>query len=192
MRVLTGENAGIRQNLPEVNDVSGFRDSEGQREMGEKSMKDKGTMTIVAGIACLGLLVAGCGEGPRNGAPIAGSPDGIVEYLGVSDAGEIEHKEGNFLELVNRTDQKLVLVDFWASWCGPCVRLAPHLEQIRKNWGDKIEVVKVDVDQVPQIAQHLGISSIPDVRIYRGGIQVGNFVGMLPHEEIDALLKSLQ
>jgi thioredoxin 1 len=155
-------------------------------------MSRVGILSILAGISCLAILLAGCGEGPKNGIPIAGTPDGVVEYLAVTDAGEIEHKEGNFLELVNRKDQKLVLVDFWATWCGPCVRLAPQLEQIRKDWGDKLEVVKVDVDQVPQIAQHLGINSIPDVRIFRNGTQVGSFVGLMPRAEIEALLKSLR
>jgi thioredoxin 1 len=155
-------------------------------------MRDIGQLALVTGIACLGILVAGCSEGSRNGQPIAGCPDGIVERLVVADQGEMEHEEGNFLELVDRKDQKLVVVDFWATWCGPCVMLAPHLEQVRKDWGDKIELVKVDVDQCPAIAQHLGISSIPDVRIYRNGTQVGNFVGLRPREEIEALLKSLQ
>jgi len=158
----------------------------------ESEMNKFGLLSILAGIFCMAIVVAGCGEGPKNGTPVTGTPDGVVEYLAVSDAGEIEHKEGNFLELVNRTDQKLVLVDFWATWCGPCVRLAPSLEQIRKDWGDKLEVVKVDVDQVPQIAKHLGINSIPDVRIFRNGTQVGSFVGLIPREEIEALLKSLQ
>lgn len=155
-------------------------------------MSKFGSVRLVAGIFSVAIFAAGCSEGPKNGVPIAGTPDGVVEYLTVSESGEVEHGEGNFLELVERSDQKLVLVDFWATWCGPCVRLAPHLEQIKKDWGDRIEVVKVDVDQVPQIAQHLGISSIPDVRIFRNGTQVGSFVGLMPRPEIEALLKSLQ
>ena len=145
-------------------------------------------------ITTLAVLVsaAGCGRGPRAGVPIAGCPDGTVEYLSLSESGEIEHKEGQFLELVNRKDQKLVIVDLWASWCGPCRMLAPHLSKIKKTWGDKVEVVKVDVDKSRAIAMHLDASSIPDVRIYRNGTQVSDFVGVMPYADIESLLKSLE
>ena len=155
-------------------------------------MKTIGRLAFLAGITCLGFCVTGCGAGSRNGVPVAGCPDGAVEYLVVSDAGEVEHKEGKFLDLVNRSDQKLVMVDCWATWCGPCRKLAPELDAIRKAWGDRIEVVKVDVDQSPEIARHLGVSSIPDVRIFRSGIQVESFTGYMPRQEIESLLKSLQ
>ena len=143
-------------------------------------------------IAVFASLIAGCQEGPTTGAPIAGCPDGTVEYLTVSDSGRIEHSEGGFLELVDRKDQTLIVVDFWATWCGPCRMLAPHLEAIKKDWGDKIEVVKVDVDKNQAISGHLGINSIPDVRIFRGGTQVADFVGAMPRAEIESLLKSVQ
>lgn len=134
----------------------------------------------------------GCNQGPRNGKPIAGSPDGSVDLLTLATDGSIEHSEGKFLELVQRTDQKLILVDFWATWCGPCRQLAPTLEKIKAKWGDNIDVVKVDVDKCPEISDYLEVTSIPDVRIYRGGTQVGDFVGTMPFSEIDSLLKSLK
>jgi thioredoxin 1 len=137
-------------------------------------------------------LCLGCNQGPQNGKPIVGAPDGNVELLTLTSDGNIEHSEGKFLELVQRSDQKLILVDFWATWCGPCVALAPSLEKIKSKWGDKVEVVKVDVDECPEISGYLDVSSIPDVRIYRGGTQVGSFVGTMPFAEIDSLLKSLQ
>lgn len=147
-------------------------------------------------VTCFTLLLAafclGCNQGPRNGKPIVGSPDGNVKLLTVAADGTIEHTEGKFLELVQRTDQKLILVDFWATWCGPCRQLGPTLEKIKTKWGDKIEVVKVDVDECPAISQYLDITSIPDVRIYRGGTQVGDFVGTMPFAEIDSMLKSLK
>lgn len=147
-------------------------------------------------MTCCSLLISalclGCNQGPRNGKPIVGSPDGNAEFLTLTADGTIEHSEGKFLELVQRTDQKLILVDFWATWCGPCRQLSPTLEKIKSKWGDKIEVVKVDVDQCPAISQYLEVTSIPDVRIYRGGTQVGDFVGTMPFAEIDSLLKSLK
>ncbi|MEY3172465.1 MAG: hypothetical protein RLZZ436_378 [Planctomycetota bacterium] len=138
------------------------------------------------------LLLAGCQEGPTTGRPLGDAPDGAVEILVVDKDGNIQHVEGKFLEAVKRTDSRLVLVDCWAEWCGPCKRLGPILEEIKKSWGDKLEIVKVDVDQNPEIAQHLGAESIPDVRIYRSGTQIGEFVGLMPQAEIEGYLKSLE
>lgn len=147
-------------------------------------------------VCCLvvfGALLVGCQDGPTSGAPVAGCPDGTVEYLTVADSGRIGHTDGAFLELVDRKDQKLVVVDFWAPWCGPCLELAPRLEEIKKDWGDRIEVVKVNVDKNKPIARHLRVKGIPDVRIFRGGTQVADFVGsQMTREEIESLLKSLQ
>jgi thioredoxin 1 len=145
-----------------------------------------------AAFATMAFSLSGCEQNSQNGRPIAGTPDGTVETLVIAESGEVEHSEGSFLELVDRSDQKLVLVDFWASWCGPCRRLAPELVKIKKEWGDKIEVVKVDVDQNKDIARFLNIKAIPDVRIFRHGTQVASFGGPMPRAEIHSLLKSLE
>lgn len=146
---------------------------------------------LIFSIAML-LTMPGCNDLPSTGKPIAGTPDGIAEIMVLSKDGDIALEEAKFLEAVARTDQRLVLVDFWAPWCGPCRQMAPSLEALKKKWGDKLDVVKVDVDQNSAISSHLGISSIPDVRIFRNGVQVGDFVGAMPKDEIDALLRSLQ
>jgi len=138
------------------------------------------------------LTAPGCNDLPSTGRSIAGAPDGIAEIMVISTNGDIELEESKFLEVVSRTDQKLVLVDFWAPWCGPCLQMAPSLVAMKKKWGDKLDVVKVDIDQNSAISEHLGIHSIPDVRIFRNGVQVGDFVGVMPKDEIDALLRSLQ
>jgi len=146
----------------------------------------------VGTLCFLTLMVIGCHHPSMVGTTVKGAPDEAVEVLQIGDDGAIQHAQGRFLELVDRTDQKLVVVDFWATWCGPCRLLGPHLEAIKQKWGDDLEVVKVDVDQATAVASHLNVSSIPDVRIYRNGKQVGDFVGLMPREEIEALLKSLQ
>ena len=146
-------------------------------------------------LTCLFVLLSilpGCGDLPTSGMPIAGCPDGTAELMAVGAAGQIQLESIGFLEAVDRKDQKLILVDFWAPWCGPCRQLTPAIEATKLKWGDKLDVIKVNVDENNAIAAHLQIHMIPDVRIFRNGTQVGDFGGVMPADEIDGLLRSLQ
>ena len=147
---------------------------------------------LLAVLVIVLCAVPGCNNLPTTGMSIAGTPDGVAEILVVTSSGETALKDIGFLEAVDRKDQKLVLIDFWAPWCGPCRQLSPALEATKKKWGDKLEVVKVNVDDNLAIARHLGVTGIPDVRIFSNGTQVGEFVGVMPGDEIDGLLRSLQ
>lgn len=75
---------------------------------------------------------------------------------------------------------KPVLVDFWAEWCGPCRQVAPVLDQIAAEYGDKIEIVKVNVDEEPGLAQQYGVISIPALQVFQGGQLVKQMVGAKP------------
>ncbi|MEY4349816.1 MAG: hypothetical protein RL719_1113 [Actinomycetota bacterium] len=75
---------------------------------------------------------------------------------------------------------KPVLVDFWAEWCGPCRQVSPILDEISAEYGDKIEIVKVNVDNEPQLAQQYGIVSIPALQVFQGGQLVKQMVGAKP------------
>ena len=143
-------------------------------------------------LAAILIALPSCSDLPTTGIRIAGAPDGTAEVMAVATTGQIELEEVAFLEAVDRKDQKLVLVDFWAPWCGPCLALTPEIEATKLKWGDKLEIVKVNVDENPALAAHLRIQAIPDVRIFRNGLQVGDFAGVLPKDEIDGLLRSLQ
>lgn len=147
---------------------------------------------LLVGLAVFLFALPGCNDLPTTGTSITGTPDGVAEIMVVKANGETELKEIGFLEAVDRKDHKLVLIDFWAPLCGPCRVLTPALEATKKKWGDKLEVVKVNVDDNQAIARHLGVNGIPDVRIFCNGTQVGDFVGPMPTDEIDALLRSLQ
>ncbi|HHW50760.1 MAG TPA: thioredoxin [Pseudoclavibacter sp.] len=75
---------------------------------------------------------------------------------------------------------KPVLVDFWASWCGPCIQMGPVLDAIDADHADAIDVVKVNVDENPDIAQQYHITSIPAFKVFQGGAVVKELVGSRP------------
>jgi thioredoxin 1 len=84
---------------------------------------------------------------------------------------------------------KPVLVDFWAAWCGPCKMLAPVIEKVAKNLEGKVEVVKVNVDENPQVSMQYGISSIPTMILFDKGKPLGKIVGFRPAEQIEDAIR---
>ena len=79
---------------------------------------------------------------------------------------------------------KPVLVDFWATWCGPCRMVAPVLEEIARDHGDKVEIVKLNTDENPAVTGKLGITSIPTMHLYKDGEIVKTIVGAMPKPKL--------
>lgn len=77
-------------------------------------------------------------------------------------------------------NSKPVLVDFWAAWCGPCKQIAPVLEEIYAEYGDKLEIVKLDTDHNPATTARYGVTGIPTLNLYVGGEVVKTIVGAKP------------
>ncbi len=81
-----------------------------------------------------------------------------------------------------------VLVDFWATWCGPCKALAPKLDEIAKEYTGKIMVAKVDIDQNKETPTNYGVRGVPTLALFKDGKIVDQIVGNHPKENITALL----
>jgi thioredoxin 1 len=84
-----------------------------------------------------------------------------------------------------------VLIDFWASWCGPCRMIAPFLEELAGEYAGKIKVGKVNVDEEGDLAGRHGVVSIPTLIVYQGGRIVSQKTGAAPKQAIEGLFKDL-
>ena len=93
-----------------------------------------------------------------------------------------------FSELIN--DSKLVIVDFWATWCGPCRMISPILDELEEEMADQITVVKVNVDDADEIAAQFRIMSIPTLLFFKNGQIVDKTVGAMPKPVLAEKIKA--
>ena len=94
-------------------------------------------------------------------------------------------------EVVERSHELPVVVDFWAAWCGPCRMLGPAIESEVAKRAGKLELVKIDVDAEQTLAARYGIQSIPTVAVFRDGAPVSGFIGAYPPAAIGSFLDEL-
>lgn len=98
---------------------------------------------------------------------------------------EINVTDANFeKEVIQKSHKTPVLVDFWASWCGPCMMLKPTLEKIAKEYNGKFILAKAATDENPSSASEFGVMSIPSVKLFKNGKVVDEFVGAQPEATI--------
>lgn len=81
-------------------------------------------------------------------------------------------------------DHDLVLVDFWAEWCGPCKMLEPTIEELAEEYQGKVVFAKLNTDENPRTAQRFGVMSIPTMMVFQGGQRVDQLVGAMPKNDI--------
>ncbi len=105
----------------------------------------------------------------------------------MSANGVIEVGDANFQSEVLESD-KPVIVDFWAAWCGPCRMVSPIVEEIASEYGDKVKVAKLNVDENKETATRYGIMSIPTILLFKNGDIAKQVVGAMPKS---ALVKEL-
>ncbi|MCB1157777.1 MAG: thioredoxin [Leptospiraceae bacterium] len=95
----------------------------------------------------------------------------------------------SFEELL-ATHDKPILVDFWAEWCPPCKMLSPVVEELSKEWKDKLTVIKINTDNKPAIAGKYGIRSIPTLILFKDGKEVKRVSGAMPLQKLKATFGS--
>ena len=114
--------------------------------------------------------------------PAAPVQDGLVKDVDLK----------NFMQDVIEVSKKhLVVVDFWATWCGPCKQLMPILEKVVRGYKGAVHLAKIDIDRNPEIAQQMGIQSVPAVFAFFQGRPVDGFMGALPESQIKSWMDRL-
>ena len=82
-----------------------------------------------------------------------------------------------------------VLVDFWAEWCGPCKALSPVIDQVSGELGDKVKIVKVNIEDAPETPAQYGIRGVPTLMVFKGGDLVDTHIGGLPKDQLKAWIE---
>ena len=100
-----------------------------------------------------------------------------------------EVSDGNFEQEVLKANEP-VLVDFWAAWCAPCRMIAPTIDQIATDYQGKAKIVKLNVDENPEIAGRFGVRSIPTLLVFKGGQIVDKQVGAVPKSVLSQKLEA--
>jgi thioredoxin 1 len=144
------------------------------------------SVSKLASVTVEALLIRWCA---RTGSPLHLTSSEACRAKGpiVSD-GIFTLSDATFDESIGGADTA-VIVDFWAEWCGPCKMVAPVLEEIASEHGDKITIAKVNIDENPEIARRYQIMSIPTMSVFSGGEVVRSIVGAKPKA---ALLRDLE
>ena len=109
----------------------------------------------------------------------------MIDSTNIVDVNESEFND----QVIEASENKLIVVDFWAPWCGPCKQLTPILEKIISKSGDKITLVKINIDENQQIAAQLRIQSIPTVYAFKNKKIVNAFQGVIPENQIVEFLE---
>ncbi|MCP3901121.1 MAG: thioredoxin [Desulfobacteraceae bacterium] len=105
-------------------------------------------------------------------------------------AGIIELNDDNFDEEISKAELP-IMVDFWAPWCGPCKAIGPTVEALEETYGEKMNFVKVNVDENPVVPSKYGIQAIPTLIFFKDGEVVDKITGMVAKEKLEEAIKNV-
>jgi thioredoxin 1 len=100
---------------------------------------------------------------------------------------ETTNKKETFTDLVN--GEKPVLVDFTAEWCGPCKMMKPVLQELHQKMGDEIRIIKIDIDQSPQVATYYSVNSVPTLMLFQKGNILWRQSGVIPASSLQKIIQ---
>jgi thioredoxin 1 len=101
----------------------------------------------------------------------------------------VEITDTNYSELVDGSD-KVVMIDFWAEWCGPCRMLSPILDQLSEEMDGKVKIVKMNIDENPETPSKFGVRGIPTMLLFKEGKQIATKVGVQPKNALQEWINS--
>ena len=106
----------------------------------------------------------------------------------MAETTSVKHADNTNFDTIVLAAPRAVLVDFWAPWCGPCKAIGPVLEEIAQTYGDKLDVVKVNVDESREVAIKYGVRSIPTLILIRDGQILDTTSGSMPKPKLAAFI----
>jgi len=112
------------------------------------------------------------------------SPSRNSEHKGVL------HLNTESFKRLLQSEDKPILVDFWAEWCAPCRMLSPIIERLAEKYAGKVIFAKVNVDECPDLATEYGIMAIPTLILFIKGVEVDRIIGLVPEEHIESMIKN--
>lgn len=155
-------------------------------------------MLIVASLLMIITVTACGGSSDKTSGSVSSTTSDVVETQSSVPADEAvsdslaQEQENEAQALDAKSDKKLVVLDFFATWCGPCKAMAPAMEQMEKKYAGKIEFRKIDVDQEPELAQQYNITGVPTIVVLSAdGKILDSTVGLQTVDELDKMFSAL-
>lgn len=155
-------------------------------------------MLIVASLLMIITVTACGGSSDKTSGSVSSTTSDAVETQSSVPADEavsdsLTQGQGNEAQAQDaKSDKKLVVLDFFATWCGPCKAMAPAMEQMEKKYAGKIEFRKIDVDQEPELAQQYNITGVPTIVVLSAdGKILDSTVGLQTVDELDKMFSAL-